>query len=953
MPLNRKSKVQLDLEGNLKRKTDQATSSAKDLEEQYKKADSAIEEVSKQDLSKLEKQTKKAGDQAKNTKGSFTILKGAIADFAGNLASDFKNAVGGAVKELFNLGIEANATKTGLISLFDSVSEGAQQYETFVNIAQQFGVASEPIIQVASNLKVANVEGEELEKTIRSLTTAARGNSEAFKSIGLAYNQIISDKVTAENLLQIAEQGVQIWGALADRVGVARNEIRDYVSLGKVSVAEFKLAFDDLAGDESKLRQAAEKTANTIKAKLTNLQTSLSQFAGTFVNVLEKQIAGGLKIATDAVNGLNETIKDIDKLNNFREQIEALNWEINQLNKQIEQTQPNTIQKFLNTVKDIFSAQDQVLVQQAENVEKVAEDLKNMYAAPGHTFENIGEVSSAITSQLDEIDRIREEIRIAEINGETEKVGLLKLQETAAGKLLDIYKLILESRASELDTVDGILEREKIIADLKTGEVSSSERINAIRENIAKVEKEAQVDIDVVNKKRELGLINEKQAQEEINRINEEKLGKLIEIESEIKQLSKDTEEWKQLSKDVNIEQQNIADELNRQKTFTELNLDTYEKRQEFNKKYTEHLDYWVFTLPKVTAELKKQEAIEKARNDLLRERLGMQDGKFITAEDRVKSTGGGSGKNLGDELKDVRTPQWIQDVVKFAESDTFDHIKQGVDAIGTAFQSVGDLIANNVNNELQIMRENLQIMREENQIFRDEIQAQYEEDRDKLQEDHDLALQRITDIKNQKIADAKAEVKNGILTTRQLADVRAKAERDASKQKQEENRRAERAQKKLEKDKEKSIKNLKDQELAAAREIRRQEAIAANQAFHYNKAITLIMATAEGALSVIEALPDVVKASITAGLVAIQVGLILAQQPPPIPSFADGGYVNKPTVAIVGDGGEGEYMIPESKMPKGETYITNNNYKIEGSVLTTEEMIEKIGETLDEGRVF
>ena len=31
--------------------------------------------------------------------------------------------------------------------------------------------------------------------------------------------------------------------------------------------------------------------------------------------------------------------------------------------------------------------------------------------------------------------------------------------------------------------------------------------------------------------------------------------------------------------------------------------------------------------------------------------------------------------------------------------------------------------------------------------------------------------------------------------------------------------------------------------------------------------------------------------------------------------SFASGGYINTPTRAMVGEGGEGEYIVPESKM--------------------------------------
>ncbi len=58
-----------------------------------------------------------------------------------------------------------------------------------------------------------------------------------------------------------------------------------------------------------------------------------------------------------------------------------------------------------------------------------------------------------------------------------------------------------------------------------------------------------------------------------------------------------------------------------------------------------------------------------------------------------------------------------------------------------------------------------------------------------------------------------------------------------------------------------------------------------------------------------------------------------------PIPKFARGGVVNKPTLALVGEGGEREYVVPESKAPafaanwmmgrRGESTIPSGNAQI------------------------
>ena len=653
------------------------------------------------DFKKTIKGASELQKEAKKTASTFTTLKGTISTFAGNILADAAQKFGELGVELVKTGVEAAATRVGLISLYDSLEVGARQYEKFIEIAQQFGVASGPIIQVASSLKVANVEGEELEKTIRSLTTAARGNSEAFKSIGLAYNQIISDKVTAENLLQIAEQGVQIWGALADRVGVARNEIRDYVSQGKVSVEQFKLAFDDLAGDESKLREAVELTAGTIQAQITNLKTQVSEFSREVVGLFEDEISGAITFASGKLDEFLEGLDDISQRLASRRIAEAAG---------IDDSGGGFGKFLIDLTESVSNFYDKILSRRqafGANIAELEGDLNEFYSERETILGKIEILekssgllaNSQLSYQRSQLKALEEKIK----NGET-LLGQLKLEEGYYNRFVDgAITLALHRQA----------------AAEKESEISVN--ILAIRENIAKVEREAQVEIDVVNKKRELGLLNEEQLQEQINKINEEKLNKLIEIESEIKKLTKGTEDWKNLSQDVETLQQKIADNLNSQKTFSELNLDTYEKRKEFNAEHRQFLDHWVYTLPKATAELKKQEAAEKARNDLLRERLGLQDGEFITAEDRVKDTGGGSGENLGDILEEEAN----EELERF--NSTVEEIVHNLDLVHDGFTSIADIINSAGVRELQAMNQELDNLRLRNKKIEEESNRRHE----------------------------------------------------------------------------------------------------------------------------------------------------------------------------------------------------------------------------------
>ena len=62
----------------------------------------------------------------------------------------------------------------------------------------------------------------------------------------------------------------------------------------------------------------------------------------------------------------------------------------------------------------------------------------------------------------------------------------------------------------------------------------------------------------------------------------------------------------------------------------------------------------------------------------------------------------------------------------------------------------------------------------------------------------------------------------------------------------------------------------------------------------------------------------------------------------PPIARYAKGGYISRPTLALMGEGGEGEWVIPESKMNNmGNTYNININtsgwgYSDEQALLST-----------------
>jgi hypothetical protein len=72
------------------------------------------------------------------------------------------------------------------------------------------------------------------------------------------------------------------------------------------------------------------------------------------------------------------------------------------------------------------------------------------------------------------------------------------------------------------------------------------------------------------------------------------------------------------------------------------------------------------------------------------------------------------------------------------------------------------------------------------------------------------------------------------------------------------------------------------------------------------------IMAAIDGTKSLQESLASILR---SVGRIFLNAAISKAGSALKIPGFADGGYVSGPTAAVVGEGGEPEYIIPESKM--------------------------------------
>jgi len=231
-------------------------------------------------------QLKNIGTLLKNI-GFGALTAGATAA-AGSLVKMAKGAIAD-TSALENIQIQ-------MIGLTHSVEAGNQAMAMAVkyfknNPFNRFEVttATKSLIQFGAELKEIPNLLDKLGKV--SLSTGAKIDTLAYY-----YQRMISDgRINTMDLLQLNNQDVPIIGALADRLKTTSGQIRELASKGKISVEDFKAAFESLADSDAMERFNAtlSRQIDRFKGRMSNMKAALAGYTTS--------MTGGLEIAE---NGL-------------------------------------------------------------------------------------------------------------------------------------------------------------------------------------------------------------------------------------------------------------------------------------------------------------------------------------------------------------------------------------------------------------------------------------------------------------------------------------------------------------------------------------------------------------------------------------------------------------------------------------------------------------------------
>ena len=278
----------------------------KDLESQMGKSATSSGE--------LGESVEDAGEKARNAEGGFTILKGSIANLAGNIITSAINGV----KSLAGEAISSADALTKFESTMSfagyddsTISKAKDDMKEYADLTvYDLDTVANTTAQLAAN-GIQDYTG--LTQAAGNLNAVAGGNADTFKSVALVLTQTAgAGKLTTENWNQMADAIPGASGKLQEALeknSAYTGNFRDAMAQGQITADEFNQAIMDL-GFTDAAQQAATSTT-TFEGATGNLEAAVTDGLMRIYDAIgSENVTGFINTVTDGVSAIVPVIKD-------------------------------------------------------------------------------------------------------------------------------------------------------------------------------------------------------------------------------------------------------------------------------------------------------------------------------------------------------------------------------------------------------------------------------------------------------------------------------------------------------------------------------------------------------------------------------------------------------------------------------------------------------------------
>ena len=236
-------------------------------------------------------------------KGINTATKGILA---------FGAAAGGVTAVTARAAANIENQKTALKNLTGSATEAARVFNSIQDFAIKTPFETDELLKSTTALLGFGRTANQALGDIRNLAAAAASSADAdLRKIAVNFGQIsAAGKASARDLREFVNQGVNVYGVLADSLGVTISKVQEMQTAGKITGEVLAKAFKDAASAGGRFENTLVSQSKTLNGLVSTLK---SQFAVTLANIGET-ILPAAKIAVTRLiaefNKLDRIIRD-------------------------------------------------------------------------------------------------------------------------------------------------------------------------------------------------------------------------------------------------------------------------------------------------------------------------------------------------------------------------------------------------------------------------------------------------------------------------------------------------------------------------------------------------------------------------------------------------------------------------------------------------------------------
>ncbi len=252
-----------------------------------------VENATQRLNSRLSDQSARLSD-ASQKKTSFITKLGAMVVGA-NLAAAAIQAIATAIKSSAGAVLDYSAkleqSRIGFETLMGSASAANKHLSDLQLFAQKTPFEFADLVDASQKLQGVGIEAQRvipiLEDVGNALAAAGKGKVEIEAAVRAISQITAKGKLSAEEVNQLAENGIAAWQMLSKELGISKGEVMKLAEQGKISSEVFLEAFHRFS--QEKFGDAMEKQSRTFTGAMSNIKDAVLQSSSTaFAPLFEK-----------------------------------------------------------------------------------------------------------------------------------------------------------------------------------------------------------------------------------------------------------------------------------------------------------------------------------------------------------------------------------------------------------------------------------------------------------------------------------------------------------------------------------------------------------------------------------------------------------------------------------------------------------------------------------------